>query len=140
MKTRRWILMVSLLTIGSAFVLHLNATLNLYEMSEIEDRAHLMKVRALVGWQLYFNVGLAVAYVSLWWWAKRKPHLASWAALALLLVVTIIEAAINLEGLLSSGIVVNGFFVVALLKAISVGQKEQAQLESMPKAQVRNVA
>jgi hypothetical protein len=54
-------------------------------------------------------------------------------------VVTIIGAIVNRESL-SSGIIVNGFFVVALLKAISVGQKEQAQLESMPKAQVRNVA
>lgn len=80
--------------------------------------------RGMVTLLLVTNLGLAVIYLGLWFWAKRQPFTASVVALLLFLTVIIISAVIDPKTL-AQGILVKILFIAALAKAISAGSAER---------------
>jgi hypothetical protein len=84
---------------------------------------------------LILNVGLALAYLGTWFWAKRNALHASVAALLLCIAVIVGDAAYD-PSTLKNGWLVRILFIVALCKAIAAAREEQKLQAHMPRAKL----
>jgi hypothetical protein len=80
--------------------------------------------RGMVNQLLAVNIGLAIAFMGLWFWAKRNVLAACVVALLLFITVTLVNVAIE-PSTLYKGILLKILFIAALAKAISAAQQER---------------
>lgn len=144
-SARNWLLAVSILTLISGLLFFaLNKQQVEREIREAEsaiagmdpaDRDAALKAeigmtwdeavahdRGMVNLQLAINIGLAVLYFGLWFWAAKNPLAASVTAL-LLFVTTIVISAVLEPKTIGQGVIVKIFFTLALAKAIAAGHE-----------------
>jgi hypothetical protein len=145
---RKWLFAVSVLTLLSGLVFYAinksevddqirKAEAQMAGLSPEERDARLMASelhmtwdqivkhdRGMVNLQLAVNIGLTIAFLGLWFWAKRNVLAASVTALLLFITVILVNAAIE-PGTIYQGIIVKVLFIAALARAIGAAQQER---------------
>ena len=144
---RKWLVAISIITLLSGFVFYAIGSEEVEK--QIRDaeaqtsgidpvvRDQLMKQqtgmtfseavahdRGQVTLLLAINIGLAIAYLVLWQWAKKNALAATVVAL-LLFITTIGVNAVMEPATLAQGIIVKILFIAALSKAVSSAQEER---------------
>jgi hypothetical protein len=146
-KARKWLLAVSILTLLTGFVFYAiqrsdvekqirEATAQLASVDPATRDATLKEqigmtwaqavrhdrnqVKLLLG----VNIGLAVLYLGLFFWARRNALAATVTALILFVTVIAINAVLE-PATLAQGLVVKALFIAALAAAISAAQRER---------------
>lgn len=157
-RARKWLMAISIITLVSGFIFYAIGKDEVEkEIREAETQTagidpqtldQLMKEQVGMTWEeakahdrgqvnllLFVNIGLAIAYLGLWMWAKRNALAAS--VTALLLFVTVIGVnAVYDPKTLAQGVIVKIFFIAALAKAISAAQEERRIQAQMPRATI----
>lgn len=147
---RKWLLAISIITLISGFVFYAinksdmekqlhDAEMQLAHLAPAERDAALQQAvgmswdevvahdRGLVNMLLAVNVGLAVIYLGLWFWARKNAYAASLVAL-LLFVTVIVASAVWEPSTLAQGVLVKFLFLAALIKAVTAGREERRSL------------
>lgn len=70
---------------------------------------------------------LCLVHIGLWWWAKTAPFAAAVVALVMFVTLQLVQAVIDPSSL-TSGIIIKGFFLVALIQAVMAGLEVQRLL------------
>jgi uncharacterized membrane protein len=157
-KARKWLMAISIITLLSGFVFYfINKEEVEKDIREAETAvmgadpeaidAHFKQEmgmtfseakahqRGLVNLLLWANIGLAIVYLGMWYWAKRNALAAS--VTALLLFITVIGVnAVYEPKTLAQGFIVKIFFIAALAKAITAAQEERKLQAQMPRATI----
>jgi hypothetical protein len=158
-KARKWLVAISVITLISGLVFY---AINKSEVEkqireaeaqianvDPETRDSLMKQQIGMTWDeavahdrgqvnlfLFINIGLAIAYLGMYFWAKRNPLAATVTAL-LLFITVMVGNAVYEPKTIYQGIILKIFFIGALAKAISAAQEERRLQAHMPRAQVQ---
>ncbi len=157
-RARKWLMAISIITLLSGLVFY---SINKSEVEkQIRDaeiqianidpvqRDEIMKQQTGMTWAeavahdrgqvnllLFINIGLAIVYLGMWFWAKRNALAATVTALLLFITVIFVNAAYEPKTL-AQGIIVKIFFIVALIKAIGAAQEERKINAQMPRATI----
>ena len=157
-RARKWLMAISIITLVSGLIFY---AINKDEVEkQIRDaevqiagidpttRDELMKQQVGMTWEeakahdrgqvnllLFVNIGLAIAYLGMWFWAKRNALAASVTALLLFITVMGVNAVYDPKTL-AQGVIVKIFFIAALAKAISAAQEERRIQAQMPRATI----
>jgi hypothetical protein len=118
-SARRWILGIGFWYMASAMVVT--------QMLGEQAGRH-------VGWLLEIGAGMFAIHVGLWWWSKRHVMAATIAALALFLLVQVVNASADPSSL-ASGWLLKGLVLIALGRAIFAArevQKLRASTHELP--------
>lgn len=91
--------------------------------------------RGLVTLMLLINIGLAGAYLGMWFWARRNPLKATVTALGLFVTVIVVNGVYEPSSLYQ-GFIVKIFFILALSKAISAALEERKLQAAIPSARL----
>jgi hypothetical protein len=158
-RARKWLMAISIITLVSGFIFYaigkdqvekqIRDTEIQIAHLDSETRDALVKEntgmatwddvkahdRGQVNLLLFVNIGLAIVYLGLWFWAKRNALAATVTALLLFITVIFVNAAYEPKTL-GQGIIVKIFFIAALAKAISAAQEERKIQAQMPRASV----
>ena len=158
-KARKWLVIVAVTTLLYGFIFY---AINKDEVEkqihqaeaqianvDPEVRDQLMKEQTGMTWDeavahdrgrvnllLFVNIGLAIVYMGMFFWAKRNPLAATVTALILFITVIALNA-VDDPKTLAQGIILKIFFIGALAKAISAAQEERRLQAHMPRAQVQ---
>lgn len=157
-RARKWLLWISLITLLSGFFFYALAKQDCEkQIAEVEAqtvvmdpavRDTLMKQQTGMTWEqakthdrdavtllLLINIGLAGAYLGMWFWAKRNPLKATVTALGLFVTVIVVNGVYEPSSL-AQGFIVKIFFVLALSKAISAALEERKLQAVIPAARL----
>ena len=157
-RARKWLMAVSIITLLTGFVFWaINNDKVEKDIREAETatmgmdpamRDELVKQETGMTWEeakahdrgqvkliLFVNIGLAVLYLGMWFWARRNALAAT--VTALLLFVTVIGVnAVYDPKTIAQGMILKIFFIAALAKAISAAQEERRIQAHMPRATI----
>jgi hypothetical protein len=156
-RARKWLIWISVITLVSGFVFwaiakndcedQIRAAEAQASMMDPDARDAVMMpdgttwkqtkahARGLVTLLLLINIGLAGAYLGMWFWAKRNALRATVTAL-LLFVGTIVVNGVYEPSSLYQGFLVKIFFILALAKAISAALEERRLQAVIPSARL----
>lgn len=157
-RARKWLMAISIITLISGFIFYaINKDSVEKQIREAEaqiadidpvQRDEIMKEQTGMTWAeavahdrgqvsllLFINIGLAIVYLGMWFWAKRNPLAATVTALLLFVTVIFVNAAYDPKTL-AQGIIVKIFFIAALAKAIGAAQEERKIQAQIPRATV----
>jgi hypothetical protein len=84
---------------------------------------------------LFANVGLAIVYIGLYFWARRNAFKATIVALLLFVAIIVGDAMLD-PSTLTNGVIVRALFIAALVKAIAAGYQERKLQAHMPRAKL----
>lgn len=157
-RARKWLMAISIITLISGFIFWAIGKDEVEK--QIRDaeaqiagidpatRDELMKQQIGMTWEeakahdrgqvtllLAINIGLAIVYLGMWFWAKRNALAATVSALLLFITVIGVNAVYEPKTL-AQGVIVKIFFIAALAKAISAAQEERRIQAQMPRAQI----
>lgn len=158
-RARKWLMAISIITLVSGFIFYainksdvekqikeaqtqivgldpaqvdeymVSQTGMTWEQAVAHDRGQVTML-------LVVNIGLAIIYLGMWFWAKRNALAATVSALLLFITVIAVNAAYEPKTL-GQGIIVKIFFIAALAKAISAAQEERKLQRSLPRASIQ---
>lgn len=157
-RARKWLMAISIITLLSGFIFYAinkdevekqirQAEVQIANIDPVERDA-LMKEQTGMTWAeavahdrgqvtllLVINIGLAIVYLGMWFWARRNALAATVTALLLFITVIFVNAAYEPKTL-AQGLIVKIFFIVALAKAIGAAQEERKIQAQLPRATV----
>lgn len=157
-RARKWLLAISVITLISGFIFYAMGKSEVekqirdaeMQLAGIDPatRDDLFKQQTGMTWDeakahdrgqvnllLFINIGLAIVYLGMWFWAKRNALAATVTALLLFITVIGVNAVYEPKSL-AQGIIVKIFFIAALAKAISAAQEERRLQAQMPRATI----
>jgi hypothetical protein len=157
-RARKWLMAISINTLISGFGFYAinksevekqirQAELQIANIDPV-TRDELMKQQTGMTWEeakahdrgqvnllLFVNIGLAIVYLGMWFWARRNPLAATVIALLLFITVIVVNSVYDPKTL-AQGVLVKIFFIAALAKAISAAQEERRLQAQMPRATI----
>jgi hypothetical protein len=157
-RARKWLLWISVITLLSGFFFYALAKQDCEkqiaqveaQLAGIDPDVRDARMKQLTGmtWEqakahdrnavtllLVLNIGLAGAYVGLWFWARRNVLKATVTALGLFVTVIVVNGVYEPSSLYQ-GFIVKIFFILALSKAISAALEERRLQAAIPAARL----
>lgn len=155
-RARKWLMGIAIITLLSGLLFYAigkdevekqirDAEIQLAGIDP-DERDRLMKQEVGMTWEeakahdrgqvtllLFVNIGLAIVYLGMWFWAKRNALAATVTAL-LLFITVIVANAVFEPKTVAQGIIVKVLFIGALAKAISAAQEERKIQAQLPRA------
>jgi hypothetical protein len=158
-RARKWLMAISIITLVSGFIFYAIGKDDVekqirdgeMQMSAVDPELRDARLKEQFGmtWEqikahdrgqvnllLFINIGLAIAYFGMWFWAKRNPLAAAVTALLLFITVIVVNGVFDPKSI-PQGFLIKILFIAALAKAISAAQEERKLDNRIPAAKLQ---